>query len=400
MNLRRRSYLLKRYYNRFKYLFFSLYKRDFLRTNYKDIRESILIASIMIGFSSLFQVFLIDSSIVEESIRNKIISIRLSFIILPALLYIFLTRRKVIIKEHLGNYLSALIVIILFLHYPMMVLNPSNQSAYLMGSGIILLGSSVILWMEPVRIFYISTAYTLILLPLSFRIASTASNTTFLEVEQNTLNCSLIVFIGFLANTMINYWRFEDYRTNKRLKRTLKNLKETNEKIRIISHQDSLTSLYNRRYLLEQFKLRVQESIAEDYDFGLVILDLDYLKKINDQFGHIQGDRVILEFAEVLTRLTNPKDIIARIGGDEFCLLTHKITEAKLLELMEKIRDQFSSLKVPVYDNPTVQHDVSASIGAVLVNKNQPKKFDILYHSIDEALYQAKTDGRNKAILI
>jgi diguanylate cyclase (GGDEF)-like protein len=395
----RRQFAAKRYLNRFRYLFFGFYQPEFIRTNSKDIRDSILIGTTLISLSSIIQILLLDYSILDDSIRNRVILIRTSFIILPIFLFLFLKNPLLVINRFFGNYLNGLIVLLLFLHLPLMLIDPSNHSYYLLNSSIILLGCSVILWMEPIRIGYIVLGYMFFLIPMSMNIAEDLGLSPQIIV-QNILLTFIIVTISFIANTMINYWRFEDYRSNKRLKKTLKNLKLTTEKIRIISHKDSLTDLYNRRYLLEAFETRAKQSSIDSLSFGIVVLDLDHLKKINDQYGHIQGDRSILEFSEILKRNTNPKDVIARIGGDEFCLITDWIDREDLARLIEKIRHEISLIKIPVYNNSDLNHGLTASIGAILVNDKKVRNFDVLYHSIDEALYRAKIEGRNKAILL
>lgn len=399
MNLKERKYLLRRYTNRFRYLFFRLYKIDYIRVNSRDILNSILIGAGMISLSSILQIVLVDSQILDDRIRRSVIGIRLSLILLPALFYFYLSRTRIIINQKFGTHLMVLLMILVLLHIPLMLLDPSNHVHYLLGSATILLGSSVLLWIEPVRVAVIALAFLLLNLPISMEISKDLffSSQSILE---NVLNVGVILVISGLANTMINYWRFEDFRTNKRLKKTLKNLKATNEKIRILSHQDSLTSLYNRRYLLEEFDNRSQEFRKLGKSFGLVILDLDHLKRINDQFGHIQGDRAIVRLSEVLKTQVQAKDIIARIGGDEFCILTHETSAVSLKEMIETIRRHVSETEMPVYDNANIKHNLTASIGAVLVDETQPKNFDILYHKIDDALYQAKTSGRNMAILL
>lgn len=394
-----KKFAIKKYWHRFRYLFLGFYQTDFIRTNSKEIQDSILVGTGMIVLSSVIQFLLLDTSITDEDVRLKILYVRISFILFPVSIFLYLRRSTLIINRYFGNYLTALITILLFLHIPLMIVNPSNHAFYLLNSSVILLGSSVILWMEPIRIAYITLGFILFLIPISVKIDGDLGLSPQTTV-QNVLSISIIIFISFIANTMINYWRFEEFRSNRRLKRTLKNLVKINKKIRILSHQDSLTDLYNRRFLLESFDSHVKLSQTENFCFGLIILDLDYLKTINDKYGHIQGDRVIKKFAEIVKRFTNSNDIIARIGGDEFCILTHEITQPELKRLIERIREQISSIKMKVYNNPMLNHGITASIGAIFIDHNLPKNFDILYHRIDEALYQAKMEGRNKAIMV
>lgn len=389
----------KRYWNRFKYLFFQFYRRDFIRVNSQDILDSIIISNFLIFLSSLIHIIFVDQYILDESIRWRVIAYRVSFPLVAFIGYRFLKLKSTLVRVHFGNYTTFGLCAILLLHVPLMNSDPANYLHYLVGSSLLLLGISILLWVEPIRITYISLGYILILIPIAARISVNLNENPH-TFNQSLLNVVVIIIIGFVANTMINYWRFEDFRSNERLRRTLKNLKITNEKIRTLSHQDSLTSVFNRRFLMEAFDQRSKDSIQSGYSFGLIILDLDYLKKINDKYGHIQGDQVIIKFADTINSLTRPGDITARIGGDEFCILTKKIDSDMLYSLAETIRLKIESLELKVYDRPNEKHKVSTSIGAILVEPGQNVRFDSLYHQIDEALYTAKTEGRNRVILI
>jgi diguanylate cyclase (GGDEF)-like protein len=389
----------KRYWNRFKYLFFQFYRKEFIVANHNDIRESLLIACILLSISTLINIIVIDSEILDSEIQMRVLSIRIFLIAIPILSYLWMRWKFKTLKETFGTFVSILIGIILAFHLPLMIFDPGNFFYYLQVSVIILLSTCVILWIEPLRISIIIIIYFSILIPFSLSISQTLGINDHL-LNQNLLNMFILVFIGFVANTMINYWRYEDFRSNRRLAKTLVNLRVINTKIQRLSNLDSLTNLYNRRFLLDAFNEMIIDSKKADYTFGLIILDLDYLKKINDRYGHIQGDRSILKFSEILLQNLRSGDIAARIGGDEFSILTNKISEDELFEFSERIRKELEKAKIPIYNNSQNFNQVTASVGIIITHGSKNQSFDELYHLIDEALYQAKQEGRNKVILV
>ena len=117
----------------------------------------------------------------------------------------------------------------------------------------------------------------------------------------------------------------QDYRNFIKISKTLGKLEIQNEKIRTMSLLDPLTELYNRRHLLDQYESMKSRSKRENSSFAVIIMDLDYLKRYNDTYGHKQGDLVIQEFANILWARVRNTDIAARIGGDEFCIIAQPI---------------------------------------------------------------------------
>lgn len=161
-----------------------------------------------------------------------------------------------------------------------------------------------------------------------------------------------------------------------------------------------MTELFNRRHLLEQFDLYKKRSNREGFIIGLVILDLDRLKAINDKYGHKQGDLAIQAFAKTVKSRTRITDIAARIGGDEFCLLVSPIDKEGLQVLAESIREKLERLQIPIHNQPGESLTLTVSIGATLFRAEDDPSFDELYHKIDTALYTSKNEGRNRITLI
>ncbi|PJD99473.1 MAG: hypothetical protein CK427_15770, partial [Leptospira sp.] len=135
---------IKRYWNRFKYLFFQFFKKEFILANHNDIRDSILIACILLIFSTLINIIVIDSKILDSEIQSKVLTIRILLIALPLFSYLWMRWKFKTFKETFGTFVSILIGFILALHLPLMIFDPGNFFYYLQVSVIILLSTCVI----------------------------------------------------------------------------------------------------------------------------------------------------------------------------------------------------------------------------------------------------------------
>ena len=128
--------------------------------------------------------------------------------------------------------------------------------------------------------------------------------------------------------------------------------------------------------------------------FAVAMLDIDHFKKVNDTYGHDAGDKVIVTLADILRSSTNPQDVVARFGGEEFCLVLKNINRYSALEILERIRQSIESYSVEIEKEKFINFTVS--IGAVINNEE-----DSLQECINEAdmcLYKAKNSGRNQVV--
>ncbi|MEM8729687.1 MAG: EAL domain-containing protein [Pseudomonadota bacterium] len=159
--------------------------------------------------------------------------------------------------------------------------------------------------------------------------------------------------------------------------------------------QDPLTGLFNRRYLEAEAEQAIDRCRHSGQKLGLVLLDLDDFKTLNDRRGHQFGDEVLVHVAETLRSVVPLGDIIARLGGDEFVVVAEDVDGPEMLEaLAEDIR---TALSLPF----AVQDDtlrLSASLGASLF-PDDGQEFDALMGRADNAMYQCKQLGRNRVSL-
>ncbi|HKN03549.1 MAG TPA: sensor domain-containing diguanylate cyclase, partial [Buttiauxella sp.] len=155
---------------------------------------------------------------------------------------------------------------------------------------------------------------------------------------------------------------------------------------------DQLTGLPNRRMMEEQLDQMLALSQREHRKLSLLFVDLDRFKAVNDQHGHKTGDWLLVQVASRMKSALRASDIASRIGGDEFVILlpdTHKTEDAVLVA--EKIR---AVLEKPFVMDNGVELDISSSIG-VAMYPDQAENVRDLLHFGDEAMYRAKTNGRN-----
>jgi len=153
------------------------------------------------------------------------------------------------------------------------------------------------------------------------------------------------------------------------------------------AYRDPLTGLFNRRYFDEIISAYVRVS------FGLLVLDIDHFKRINDTYGHSAGDEVLREIAVCSQRLIRDNDVVARIGGEEFAILLAYVNEKQLSIVADRFRQHIASIEVST-DNGTVRP--TTSIGAVLSSGHQ--SVEDMMKDADECLYKAKNTGRNRVI--
>ena len=158
---------------------------------------------------------------------------------------------------------------------------------------------------------------------------------------------------------------------------------------------DALTGLYNRRYMTNHLET-LQKSAIQDYKpVSLLILDIDFFKKVNDTHGHDVGDEILKQFSGRMIKSVRGIDLACRYGGEEFVVVMPDTDLAVALGVAERLRREVADLpfKVPASD---LQLDVSCSIGVAMSMESESSEG--LIKRADEALYQAKRDGRNRVV--
>ncbi|HBM22000.1 MAG TPA: GGDEF domain-containing protein, partial [Alcanivorax sp.] len=163
------------------------------------------------------------------------------------------------------------------------------------------------------------------------------------------------------------------------------------EQVRDLAIRDDLTGLFNRRHILEV--LEHQKALADNqiYPFSVCYVDLDHFKRINDEYGHDMGDRVLRQFAEHTLDNLREGDYLARLGGEEFILVLPQSDLAGAELVAERLRESWASRSFEDRRGPPV-----VSLSAGVASYRGKETVDQLLGRADRALYRAKTGGRNR----
>jgi diguanylate cyclase (GGDEF)-like protein len=151
---------------------------------------------------------------------------------------------------------------------------------------------------------------------------------------------------------------------------------------------DELTKLPNRRALAQRFLQEMQRARRHRNAIAFMMIDLDHFKRVNDTYGHLNGDAVLAELAQILKGSARESDVCARYGGEEFALILHETTESGARILAERIRSKVAAATFPGGLKLTISVGVAATDDAAL--------FTQLMDRADQALYMAKQGGRNQ----
>jgi diguanylate cyclase (GGDEF)-like protein len=167
-------------------------------------------------------------------------------------------------------------------------------------------------------------------------------------------------------------------------------LRAKNEELEMLSTTDSLTGLENHRSLMQRLDEEEARSKRERRNFSVLVGDVDHFKQYNDAFGHPAGDEVLKSISDIMREAARPVDCVARYGGEEFVVLMPDTSAADALELAEHIRARVAAKKF-------MGRKMTLSIGVASYPEDADNA-EALISIADEALYQAKREGRDRAV--
>ena len=167
-------------------------------------------------------------------------------------------------------------------------------------------------------------------------------------------------------------------------------LLQNQQKLSLLAQQDALTKLANRNTFGEFMELALTRAESSQHLLGLLYIDIDHFKKINDEYGHASGDAVLCEVARRIEQSVRATDIVARLGGDEFAVLVEDVPSA---DVVEKVAQNIIASLEEGFVLDTITLHVSASIGVAMSDLGTDAK--TLLASADTALYEAKAAGRS-----
>ena len=165
-------------------------------------------------------------------------------------------------------------------------------------------------------------------------------------------------------------------------------IRQHNKELQSLSNTDSLTGVFNRRYLDTIIRREVQNVKRYDTSFSIILLDIDNFKMINDTFGHDKGDAVLKKIADILMNNSRANDIIGRWGGEEFLLICPQTNLENTKVFAQNLCDIIASTTF------AIDKKVTGSFGVTEYNKRG--SYDTCFRAVDEALYTAKLKGKNR----
>jgi len=163
-----------------------------------------------------------------------------------------------------------------------------------------------------------------------------------------------------------------------------------------LASYDSLTKLWNRNKILEFFKEELERCRRENQSTGLIMVDIDHFKRVNDNYGHFIGDKVIIEVARRLKKSIRRYDKIGRYGGDEMLIILPDCNSTNVKKIAERLRQGVSEKKIKT-GNDSLKITISA--GATSSDISSFSSGDELIQISDKALYSAKKAGRNCTVI-
>lgn len=206
----------------------------------------------------------------------------------------------------------------------------------------------------------------------------------FWEEDQRKVYTTLVVSGLFLAS-LVWFLLFQI----RRIEQQNIKIKDNEERLEVMAKTDHLTGMYNRRAFYEAAKYQLTKAEENKTLLSLVLMDIDHFKKINDIYGHDEGDRVLEAMATILSSMTREGDMVARYGGEEFILLLPGSSMEQSYQIAERTRERISK-EVSVRNN----QKITISLG--VAEYVHEESIDTLIKRADEALYKAKGAGRNR----
>ncbi|WP_330602800.1 bifunctional diguanylate cyclase/phosphohydrolase [Anaerosolibacter carboniphilus] len=170
--------------------------------------------------------------------------------------------------------------------------------------------------------------------------------------------------------------------------------KNYREKLHALVNIDELTDVYNHRYFQEKLTTSMSEAEEMNHSVSLLFIDIDYFKSYNDLYGHLQGDKVLKNIAQILKNSINDQQTLARYGGEEFAVIAPSIPEEEAIELGEKIRCAIENTCFEGEENLPGKK-LTISIGVSCFPDKSKTKLELI-NSADDALYRAKFFNKNR----
>ncbi len=170
------------------------------------------------------------------------------------------------------------------------------------------------------------------------------------------------------------------------------------KQFRQMAETDSLTGCSNRRAFMQYLEMQVDRSSRHGVETAVIMMDLDHFKKVNDNYGHAAGDRVLIDTVKTVQSCLRPRDMLGRLGGEEFAVLLYETDLVDASEIAEAIRAAMEqrTMELPGGEKLNVTASFGVSNVCEILGQDNPES---ILQAADEALYFAKQSGRNQVIV-
>ena len=182
-------------------------------------------------------------------------------------------------------------------------------------------------------------------------------------------------------------------------------LASANQVLQQYAQRDHLTGLYNRRYMDECLINEIQQAVDDHFPLSVCLVDIDYFKRYNDNYGHQSGDNCLRAVAKALvSSQLRPEDNVSRYGGEEFLIILPRTDRNGALAIAERLRENITALNLPHVASPTASLTISIGVATLYACQSLPPNIPLhfiasdLIHHADTALYAAKNRGRNQVV--
>jgi len=220
------------------------------------------------------------------------------------------------------------------------------------------------------------------------------NNTHTAEIEVTPSDCTLRSELQQLTKQE-GFTREEKLQfLNKQLQQKAQELEAANRRLQELATQDDLTGLFNRRHFIELAQREFNVCRRYRYPSSLVMFDLDFFKQVNDEYGHLAGDLVLKEVAEVCKSIFRKSDLCGRIGGEEFLImLPHTDIDGAMI-ITERLATLINR-RIVHYNDQIIKVTISAGVSQI---KTEDKQLDDWIKRVDDLMYLAKRRGRNQVV--
>ena len=213
-------------------------------------------------------------------------------------------------------------------------------------------------------------------------------------------NPILLDFIAEQAKEVMILRNLNQIKETESLQKAAEKLQSKTEELEEMNRRDSLTNLFNRRHFDENIKSEFNNATKYNWPLGIIFIDIDFFKKINDTLGHDAGDYVLTKVAEVLIDCTRESDIVCRYGGEEFTIILPGTSVEGVTVTCERIINTFRNKAIKLKYNKIVHITVSAGAYVYDGTATDVKDWSELVKLADQAVYQSKNQGRDQYSLL